>query len=219
MLIQFAKDAVFKSHEIHCKLGTMDDEAKKSLFFHFYNYPAQISFTRAVDNARVKMTIRQFVSILPQDEDGANRLVNLFLQWKKEYFDRFDKKVLDSISDNPGQSEYLFLRSSTFLNHRESWEKKGIDNSKIEILESYSDYLNRRRRANTTLQEYYVIKVSYDKKILANKFTHQLYDLRKTMDVSGFAGGEGFSLIPLMVKYTDIYETPIEELETWDGKL
>jgi hypothetical protein len=68
------------------------------------------------------------------------------------------------------------------------------------------------------LGEYYLIKDNYNSKILANKFTHQLYDFRKTMEVSGFANGEGFSLVPLMVKYEDVYETPIEEHEIWDGK-
>lgn len=219
MLIQFAKDAIFKNCEIHCKLGAMDEGAKGVLFFHFYNCPAQISFTRVVDNAIVKMTIKRFVSILPQDEDGVNRLVSLFLHWKNEHFDRFDKKVLDILSVSPKRDEYLFLRSSTFLNNRESWERDGIDIAKDEIKKLYCDYSDRRRIADESLGKYYIINDNYDHKILANKFTHQLYDLRKTVEVSGFAGGEGFSLIPLMVKYEDAYETPIEERETWDGKL
>ena len=218
MLIGFAKDVILKNHQIHCKLDTMDDETKEVLFFHFYNCPIQISFTRE-DGFTVKMTVRKFVSILPQNADGANRLVGFFLKWKAEYFDRFDKKVVDFLSDNPGRNQYLFLRSSTFLNNRESWEKDGMDNSKDKILESYSNYLNRCCEANKALGEYYLIKDRYDSKILANKFTHQLYDLRETMVVAGFAGGVGFSLVPLMVKYEDVYETPIEEHEIWDGKL
>ena len=126
---------------------------------------------------------------------------------------------MDILSNNPGSQEYLFLRSSTFLKNRESWEKKGIDDSEDEIIKSYSDYLNRIYRADESLGKYYVIKDNYDSKILANKFTHQLYNLRKTMVVSGFASGEGFSLVPLMIKYEDAYETPIEEHKTWNEEL
>jgi hypothetical protein len=78
--------------------------------------------------------------------------------------------------------------------------------------------LHRRWRADESLGKYYIIKDNYDSKILANKYTHQLYHLIKTVDVSGFASGQGFSLIPLMIKYEDAYETPIEEHKTWDGK-
>ncbi len=77
MLIGFAKDVILKNHQIHCKLDTMDDETKEVLFFHFYNCPIQISFTRE-DGFTVKMTVRKFVSILPQNADGANRLVGFF---------------------------------------------------------------------------------------------------------------------------------------------
>ena len=169
------------------------------------------------DNAKVKRTAEEFISLLPADADGAKRLVEFFFYWK-QYFDGFEKKVLDILSDNPKRSEYLFLRSSTFLTNRESWEKEGIDKSKYEIKNSYLDYQDRHRKADESLGKYYVIKSNYDSKILANRFTHQLYHLMKTVDVSGFASGQGFSLIPLMIKYEDAYETPIEEHKTWDGK-
>ena len=78
--------------------------------------------------------------------------------------------------------------------------------------------MHRRWRADESLGKYYIIKDNYDSKILANKFTHQLYHLIKTVEVSGFANGQGFSLVPLMIKYEDAYETPIKEHEIWDGK-
>ena len=217
MNIQLVKDVIFKSEKIRPILEKMDDDTKNAFFLHFYNYPRPLSFTRVIDKAKVKMTIEGFISLLPADKDGADRLVEVFFSWK-EYFDGFERKVLNILSDNPRQAEYLFLRSSTFLNNRESWEKDGIDNSENEIKKSYLDYSDRRRNADKSLGEYYLIKDNYNSKILANKFTHQLYDFRKTMEVSGFANGEGFSLVPLMVKYEDVYETPIEEHEIWDGK-
>ncbi len=216
MRFELAKDVIFRNKKIHPILAIMDDKTKDVFFLHFYYYPIQFSFTRVEDNAKVSKTVEEFISLLPADEDGVNRLVEFFFRWK-ECFDGFEKKVLNLLSDNPRREEYLFLTSLTFVNNRELWKGLGVDKSKDDIERSYYDYLNRCRRADT-LREYYVIKIFYRSKILANKFTHQLYDLRMTMDVSGFASGEGFSLIPLMVKYEDVYETPIEGHEIWDGK-
>lgn len=217
MRFVFAKDVIFKDEKIHPILATMDDDTKDAFFLHFYYHPKVFTFTRAADNAKIDRTAEGFISLLPTDADGAKRLVEFFFYWK-QYFDGFEKKVLDILSDNPKRSEYLFLRSSTFLNNRESWEKEGIDNSKDEIKKSYFDYLDRCRSADESLGKYYIIKTNYDSKILANKFTHQLYHLIKTVDVSGFASGQGFSLIPLMIKYEDAYETPIKEHKIWDGE-
>ena len=217
MRFELVKDVIFKNEKIHPILATMDDDTKDAFFLHFYYHPKVFTFTRVADNTKVKRTAEEFISLLPTDADGEGRLVELFFFWKK-YFDRFEKKVLDILSDNPKRSEYLFLRSSTFLTNRESWEKEGVENSEDEIKKSYSDYLHRRWRADESLGKYYIIKDNYDSKILANKYTHQLYHLIKTVDVSGFASGQGFSLIPLMIKYEDAYETPIEEHKTWDGK-
>lgn len=213
---ELAKGVIFGHEKTRSIFATMDDKVKDVFFLHFYYYPTSFSFTRVVDNAKVTRTVKEFISTLPVSVDGANRLVEFFFHWK-EHFDGFEKKVLDILSNNPGSQEYLFLRSLTFLKNRESWEKDGIDKSGDEIKKSYSDYLNRIYRADT-LREYYVIKIFYRSKILANKFTHQLYHLIKTVKVSGFADGEGFSLIPLMIRYEDAYETPIEEYEIWDGK-
>ena len=215
---KLAKGVIFGHEKTRSIFATMDDKVKDVLFLHFYNYPKQFFFTREIDKAKIIYTVKGFISTLKFNSDDVNRLVEFFFHWK-QYFDGFEKKVLDILSNNPGSQEYLFLRSSTFLKNRESWEKKGIDDSEDEIIKSYSDYLNRIYRADESLGKYYVIKDNYDSKILANKFTHQLYNLRKTMVVSGFAGGEGFSLVPLMIKYEEAYETPIEEHETWDGKL
>jgi hypothetical protein len=217
MRFELVKDVIFKNEKIHPILATMDDDTKDAFFLHFYYHPKVFTFTRAADNVKIDRTAEGFISLLPTDADGAKRLVEFFFYWK-QYFDGFEKKVLDILSDNPKRSEYLFLRSSTFLTNRESWEKKGADNSEDEIKKSYSDYLHRRWRADESLGKYYIIKDNYDSKILANKYTHQLYHLIKTVDVSGFASGQGFSLIPLMIKYEDAYETPIEEHKTWDGK-
>lgn len=216
MRFELVKDVIFKNEKIHPILATMDDDTKDAFFLHFYYHPTPVTFTR-VDSSKVKRTAEEFISLLPADADGAKRLVEFFFYWK-QYFDGFEKKVLDILSDNPKRSEYLFLRSSTFLTNRESWEKEGIDKSKYEIKNSYLDYQDRHRKADESLGKYYVIKSNYDSKILANRFTHQLYHLMKTVDVSGFASGQGFSLIPLMIKYEDAYETPIEEHKTWDGK-
>ena len=217
MRFELVKDVIFKNEKIHPILATMDDDTKDAFFLHFYYYPKVFTFTRAVDNVKIDRTAEGFISLLPMDADGAKRLVEFFFYWK-QYFDGFEKKVLDILSDNPKRSEYLFLRSSTFLTNRESWEKEGVENSEDEIKKSYSDYLHRRWRADESLGKYYIIKDNYDSKILANKYTHQLYHLIKTVDVSGFASGQGFSLVPLMIKYEDAYETPIEEHKTWDGK-
>ena len=217
MRFEFVKGVIFKNEKIHPILATMDDDTKDAFFLHFYYHPKVFTFTRAADNVKIDRTAEGFISLLPTDADGAKRLVEFFFYWK-QYFDGFEKKVLDILSDNPKRSEYLFLRSSTFLTNRESWEKEGIDKSKYEIKNSYLDYQDRHRKADESLGKYYVIKSNYDSKILANRFTHQLYHLMKTVDVSGFASGQGFSLIPLMIKYEDAYETPIEEHKTWDGK-
>ncbi len=214
---RLAKGAIFGHEKTRSALETMDDKEKDVLFLHFYNYPKQFFFTREIDKAKIIYTVKGFISTLKFNSDDVNRLVEFFFHWK-QYFDGFEKKVLDILSDNSGSQEYLFLRSSTFLKNRESWEKKGIDDSEGEIIKSYSDYLNRIYRADESLGKYYIIKNNYDSKILANKYTHQLYHLIKTVDVSGFASGQGFSLIPLMIKYEDAYETPIEEHKTWDGK-
>ena len=217
MRFELVKDVIFKNEKIHPILATMDDDTKDAFFLYFYYHPKVFTFTRAADNVKIDRTAEGFISLLPTDADGAKRLVEFFFYWK-QYFDGFEKKVLDILSDNPKRSEYLFLRSSTFLTNRESWEKEGVENSEDEIKKSYSDYLHRRWRADESLGKYYIIKDNYDSKILANKYTHQLYHLIKTVDVSGFASGQGFSLIPLMIKYEDAYETPIEEHKTWDGK-
>lgn len=217
MRFELVKDVIFKNEKIHPILARMDDDTKDAFFLHFYYHPKVFTFTRAADNVKIDRTAEGFISLLPTDADGAKRLVEFFFYWK-QYFDGFEKKVLDILSDNPKRSEYLFLRSSTFLTNRESWEKEGVENSEDEIKKSYSDYLHRRWRADESLGKYYIIKDNYDSKILANKYTHQLYHLIKTVDVSGFASGQGFSLIPLMIKYEDAYETPIEEHKTWDGK-
>jgi hypothetical protein len=217
MRFELVKDVIFKNEKIHPILATMDDDTKDAFFLHFYYHPKVFTFTRAADNVKIDRTAEGFISLLPTDADGAKRLVEFFFYWK-QYFDGFEKKVLDILSDNPKRSEYLFLRSSTFLTNRESWEKEGVENSEDEIKKSYSDYLHRCWRADESLGKYYIIKDNYDSKILANKYTHQLYHLIKTVDVSGFASGQGFSLIPLMIKYEDAYETPIEEHKTWDGK-
>jgi len=217
MKFVFAKDVIFKNKEINSVLATMDDDTKDAFFLHFYYHPTPFTFTRVTDNAKIERTAEGFISSLTTDADGAKRLIEFFFHWK-QYFDGFEKKVLDILSNNPGSQEYLFLRSSTFLKNRESWEKKGIDDSEDEIIKSYSGYLNRIYRADESLGKYYVIKDNYDSKILANKFTHQLYHLIKTMEVSGFAGGQGFSLVPLMIKYEDVYETPIKEHKIWDGE-
>ena len=217
MRFELAKDVIFKNEKIHPILATMDDETKDAFFSHFYYYPIPFTFTRVIDNVEMRKTNREFISLLPANKNGADCLVEHFFHWKK-YFDGFEKKVLDILSDCFRRDGYLFLRSSTFLKNKESWEKEGIDKSKYEIKNSYLDYQDRHRKADESLGKYYVIKSNYDSKILANRFTHQLYNLRKTMVVSGFAGGEGFSLVPLMIKYEDAYETPIEEHETWDGE-
>lgn len=217
MRFELVKDVIFKNEKIHPILATMDDDTKDAFFLHFYYHPTPVTFTR-VDSSKVKRTAEEFISLLPADADGAKRLVEFFFYWK-QYFDGFEKKVLDILSDNPKRSEYLFLRSSTFLTNRESWEKEGIDKSKYEIKNSYLDYQDRHRKADESLGKYYVIKSNYDSKILANRFTHQLYHLMKTVDVSGFASGQGFSLIPLMIKYEDAYETPIKDHKIWDGKI
>lgn len=217
MRFELVKDVIFKNEKIHPILATMDDDTKDAFFLHFYYHPKVFTFTRAADNVKIDRTAEGFISLLPTDADGAKRLVEFFFYWK-QYFDGFEKKVLDILSDNPKRSEYLFLRSSTFLTNREFWEKEGVENSEDEIKKSYSDYLHRRWRADESLGKYYIIKDNYDSKILANKYTHQLYHLIKTVDVSGFASGQGFSLIPLMIKYEDVYETPIEDHKTWDGK-
>jgi hypothetical protein len=217
MRFELVKDVIFKNEKIHPILATMDDDTKDAFFLHFYYHPKVFTFTRAADNVKIDRTAEEFISLLPTDADGVKRLVEFFFYWK-QYFDGFEKKVLDILSDNPKRSEYLFLRSSTFLTNRESWEKEGVENSEDEIKKSYSDYLHRRWRADELLGKYCIIKDNYDSKILANKYTHQLYHLIKTVDVSGFASGQGFSLIPLMIKYEDAYETPIEEHKTWDGK-
>lgn len=217
MRYELVKDVIFGNEKIHPILATMDDDTKDAFFSHFYYYPTPFTFIRAADKAKVSKTIEVFISLLPADADGAKRLIDFFFHWK-QYFDGFEKKVLDILSQNPKRETYLFLRSSTFLNNRESWEKEGIDKSGDEIKKSYFDYLDRRWDADGSLGKYYVINDNCDSKILANKFTHQLYHLIKTMDVSGFANGQGFSLIPLMIKYEDAYETPIKEHEIWDGK-
>ena len=217
MRFELVRDVIFKNEKIHPILAAMDDDTKDAFFLYFYYHPKVFTFTRVADNTKVKRTAEEFISLLPADEDGVNRLIEFFFIWKY-YFDGFEKKVLDILSDNPKRSEYLFLRSSTFLTNREFWEKEGVENSEDEIKKSYSDYLHRRWRADESLGKYYIIKDNYDSKILANKYTHQLYHLIKTVDVSGFASGQGFSLIPLMIKYEDAYETPIEEHKTWDGK-
>ena len=218
MRFELVKDVIFKNEKIHPILATMDDDTKDAFFLHFYYHPKVFTFTRAADNVKIDRTAEGFISLLPTDADGAKRLVEFFFYWK-QYFDGFEKKVLDILSDNPKRSEYLFLRSSTFLTNRESWEKEGIDKSKYEIKNSYLDYQDRHRKADESLGKYYVIKSNYDSKILANRFTHQLYHLMKTVDVSGFASGQGFSLIPLMIKYEDAYETPIKDHKLWDGKI
>lgn len=218
MRFELVKDVIFKNEKIHPILATMDDDTKDAFFLHFYYHPRPFTFTRVADNAKIDRTAEVFISLLPADADGAKRLVEFFFCWK-QYFDGFEKKVLDVISCNPKRSEYLFLRSSTFLTNRESWEKEGIDKSKYEIKNSYLDYQDRHRKADESLGKYYVIKSNYDSKILANRFTHQLYHLMKTVDVSGFASGQGFSLIPLMIKYEDAYETPIKDHKIWDGKI
>ena len=217
MRFELVKDVIFKNEKIHPILATMDDDTKDAFFLHFYYHPTPVTFTR-VDSSKVKRTAEEFISLLPADADGAKRLVEFFFYWK-QYFDGFEKKVLDILSDNPKRSEYLFLRSSTFLTNRESWEKEGVENSEDEIKKSYLDYQDRHRKADESLGKYYVIKSNYDSKILANKYTHQLYHLMKTVDVSGFASGQGFSLIPLMIKYEDAYETPIKDHKIWDGKI
>lgn len=217
MRFELVRDVIFKNEKIHPILAAMDDDTKDAFFLHFYYHPKVFTFTRAADNVKIDRTAEVFISLLPTDADGAKCLVEFFFYWK-QYFDGFEKKVLDILSDNPKRGEYLFLRSSTFLTNRESWEKEGVENSEDEIKKSYSDYLHRRWRADESLGKYYIIKDNYDSKILANKYTHQLYHLIKTVGVSGFASGQGFSLIPLMIKYEDAYETPIEAHKTWDGK-
>lgn len=221
MRFELAKDVIFKNEKIHPILATMDDDTKYAFFLYFYYHPKRFPFIREIDNAKIDRTAEEFISLLPADEDGAKRLVEFFFYWKK-YFDGFEKKVLDILSDNPKRGEYLFLRSSTFLNNKEWWkewyEEIGMDILIDEIKKSYYDYLDRRWLANEYLGEYYIIQSNCDPKILANRFTHQLYHLMKTVDVSGFASGQGFSLIPLMIKYEDVYETPIKEHETWDGR-
>ena len=216
MRFELVKDVIFKNEKIHPILATMDDDTKDAFFLHFYYHPKVFTFTRAADNVKIDRTAEGFISLLPTDADGAKRLVEFFFHWK-QYFDGFEKKVLDILSDNPKRSEYLFLRSSTFLNNKEWWkewyEEIGMDILIDEIKKSYLDYQDRHRKADESF-----IKDNYDSKILANKFTHQLYHLIKTVEVSGFANGQGFSLVPLMIKYEDAYETPIEEHKTWDGK-
>jgi len=218
MNILIAKDEIFENEKTLQVFEGMDDDVKDALWSHFCNYPAPFSFNRAVDNVEIKLTVRQFIAFLPTNENGGRQLVEFFLRWK-QHFDGFEKKALDLISHNPKRDEYLFLSSSTFLKNKESWEKKGIDNSGDEIKRLYSGYLDRCREADESLGEYYVINDGYHSKILANKFTHQLYHLIKTMEVSGFANGRGFTLVPLMVKYEDVYETPIENNEDWDRTL
>ena len=217
MRFELVRDVIFKNEKIHPILEAMDEDTKDAFFLHFYHHPKVFTFTRVADNAKIGWTVKEFISFLSEDADGANRLVEFFFQWK-QYFDRFEKKVLDILSDNPKRDEYLFLRSSTFLNNREVWEKDGIDNSESKIRVFYACYLNSRCMTDESLKKYYVIKDNYDSKILANKFTHQLYHLIKTVEVSGLANGQGFSLIPLMIKYEDAYETPIEEHKIWDEK-
>ena len=218
MKFVFAKDVISRNKEINPILAAMDDETIDAFILHFYYHPTPFTFSRVADNAKIVRTAEEFITSLTTDADGAKRLIEFFFHWK-QYFDGFEKKVLDILSEKPEREEYLFLRSSTFLNNRESWEKEGIDKAKNEIKKSYFDYLDRRRDADGSLGKYYVIKNNYGSKILANKYTHQLYELRKMMEVSGFASGQGFSLIPLMIKYEDAYETPIKEHEVWNGEI
>lgn len=217
MRFELVRDVIFKNEKIHPILEAMDEDTKDAFFLHFYHHPKVFTFTRVADNAKIGWTVEEFIAFLPVDADGVKRLIDFFFCWK-QYFDRFEKKVLNILSDNPKRGEYLFLRSSTFINNRELWEKEGIDKSEGEIRKSYFEYLYRRGDADGSLGKYYVIKDNYDSKILANKFTHQLYELRKTLEVSGFANGQGFSLIPLMIKYEDAYETPMEEHGIWNGE-
>ena len=223
MKIGLAKDMVFKNEKTRPIFAKMDDDIKDSFFLHFYHHPIPFPFIRAVDNVEVKMTVKEYISCLPVDANGVDCLISIFFSWK-ERFDGFEKKVLNLLPDCFKRDGYLFLRSSTFLKNKESWEKEGIDNAKDEIKKSFFDYLDRRRNADDSLGVYYVINTyyshrSFDKgKILANMYTHQLYDLRKTVVVSGFSVGEGYSLVPLMIKYEEIYETPLEEREIWNGE-
>lgn len=219
MNFESAKDVIFNSDETCPILRTMGDERKNAFFKHFYNYPTPFSFTRIEDNVEVKLTIKEFISELKTDKLDKDFLIKQFFRWK-ERFDRFEKDVLEVISPvfPPEQDHYLFLRSKTFLDNKEEWEKKGIEESYLEIKGGYKAYKNRRSMADEYLAKYYLINDNIDSKILANKYSHQLYDLRKTVGVSGFANGQGYSLVPLMVKYEEIYETPIEEYEVWNGK-
>ena len=134
MKFVFAKDVIFKDEKIHPILATMDDDTKDAFFMHFYYHPTPFSFTRVVDNAKIERTAEGFISLLKTDADGAKRLIEFFIHWK-QYFDGFEKKVLDILSEKPKREEYLFLRSSTFLNNRESWEKEGIDKAKDKIVD------------------------------------------------------------------------------------
>lgn len=217
MNIELAKDLILKDERVVSIFATMSDDTKDAFLSHFCNYPAPFSFVREVDKTEINMKVKEFIHILPTDENGLSRLIEFFFYWKQR-FDEFEKKVLNILSQDPKQDEYLFLRSSTFLNIKKLWEVKEIDSTRDEIKELYFDYLNRRKRADDLVQ-YYIIATNCNSIVVANKYTHQLYEVRKTMEVSGFANGEGCSFIPLMVKYEEVYETPIEEYKVWDGKL
>ncbi len=56
--------------------------------------------------------------------------------------------------------------------------------------------------------------------IFANKYTHQLYDVRylKHDAAYGFDDYEPeLVFVPLMVQYEQIFDTPIEECNIWNG--
>ena len=132
MNIPLARDVILRNEKTHQIFEGMDDDRKDALWLHFCNYPVPLSFNRVVDKVPIKLTVKQFIAFLPTDANGATRLVECFVSWK-ELFDRFEKKVLDVLSRDPKRDEYLFLRSSTFLGNKESWEEKGVDKSESEI--------------------------------------------------------------------------------------
>ena len=74
-------------------------------------------------------------------------------------------------------------------------------------------------RALTT---YYIVGSTSDGTVIANQYTHQLYHVRYLKDdttMVEFDYEPEFVFIPLMVKYEELFSTPIETLRIWDGDI
>ncbi len=216
MKFKEAKDVFFNSKKIRLVLAGMALWTQEEIFKCFFHCPTKFALKR-VDGSEINLTVRVYLDLQDSDKDGKDNLVDMFFRWK-ERFDGFEKKVLDILPDNSGRVEYLFLRSSTFLTNRESWEKEGVENSEFRIRMAFIRFKDKWWEADENLGKYYIIHGHRGSTFLVNMYSHQLYHLMKTTEILGLAGGNGYSLVPLMVKYEDVYETPIEEREVWDGE-